>query len=207
MLLPKGKRRSERPKRKFYRQIYEIFLEKDQPIVLFIIKPHKILNYHFLIGGNLGNRVQYLAKARQEISEKIGEILSISKLYETAAWGYTEQPAFLNQALFLKSDLLPSEVLEKINEIERNLGRERNQKWYARTLDIDIIFCEQQIIDLPHLSIPHPHISERRFVLVPLAEIAATFLHPILKLNVQELLENCPDHLEVKPYETPTHLQ
>lgn len=164
------------------------------------------MKYYFLIGGNLGDREGYLAKARQEISAKIGNISVISKLYETEAWGYTDQPAFLNQAISLQTDLSPLEVLEKISQIEKKLGRERQQKWYARTLDIDILFCEQQIIDLPNLTIPHPHISARRFVLVPLAEIATDFQHPVLNLRVQELLENCPDHLEVKSYEIP-HLQ
>lgn len=149
------------------------------------------------IGGNLGNRKANLAKAVYLISHQIGSILEISSLYETKAWGVENQPNFLNQALIVATALPPEKVLEKALAIETKMGRKRERKWYTRLIDIDLLFFEKQIINTADLTLPHPYLAERNFVLVPLAEIAPDFIHPILKKSIKELLLACPDPLKV----------
>ncbi|WP_338152739.1 2-amino-4-hydroxy-6-hydroxymethyldihydropteridine diphosphokinase [Rufibacter ruber] len=127
-----------------------------------------------------------------------GKTSQKSKLYETAAWGLEDQPDFLNQALIFETDLSPEEVLYATQKVEQDLGRERKIKWGARVIDIDILFYGQEILNLPQLQIPHPQLHLRRFVLAPLAEIAPTWEHPVLKKTVVELLKDCPDTLEVR---------
>ena len=119
-------------------------------------------------------------------------------MYETAAWGISDQPSFLNQALMLSTSLSARQLLRKVLQIEKEMGRERKEKMGPRLIDIDIIFFDDEIHDLQFLKIPHPEMQNRRFVLTPLAEIAPNLEHPVLKKTIAQLLEECPDNLEVK---------
>lgn len=163
-------------------------------------KQHKT---HLLLGGNLGDRHANLAAARKMIGEKIGTIVKTSSLYETEPWGNTEQPSFLNQALEVASDLSPMELLQVILTIEKKLGREREDKWSARTIDIDILFFDAKTLNTKDLTLPHPHLHERNFVLVPMLEIAPNKLHPIFKKTIEELYEASKDDLEVTLLDEP----
>lgn len=136
--------------------------------------------------------------ARHWISEKVGPILKQSSLYETAAWGITDQPDFLNQVLLVESVLSPIELLDAIQWIENKMGRVRERKWGERLIDIDILFYENEIINTPRLQIPHPGIPDRNFVLVPLCEIAADFVHPSFQKSIESLSLACSDLLAVQ---------
>lgn len=155
---------------------------------------------YLLTGGNIGDRLTYLLSAYQIIEKSVGEVLKKSSIYETEAWGLTNQNAFLNQVLLISTNLSAEELLEGVLNIEQQLGRKRFEKMGPRTIDIDIIFYNDDIIASPHLTIPHPRIAERRFVLTPISEIAPDFVHPVLKKTITQLLEICPDQLEVKKY-------
>ena len=154
----------------------------------------KLQTVYLLLGSNLGNREEILIKALKLIDEKVGVIISQSKNYKTKAWGKTDQPDFLNIAIKITTNLMPMEVLEQTQAIEEQLGRVRLEKWGARLIDIDIIFYEQKIIDIPnHLHIPHPLVQERLFALEPLSEIAPNFIHPVLGKTVLTLLQEIQD--------------
>ncbi len=155
---------------------------------------------YLLLGGNLGDRTLYLQQARESIVEQVGPINLASSLYETAAWGKTDQPSFLNQVLKIETDLSPEEVLQTINSIELELGRKRHEHWGARVIDIDILFYDELVQQTQRLTIPHPQLHLRRFTLMPLHEIAPVLVHPGLQQSITALLENCPDKLEVKRY-------
>jgi len=151
-----------------------------------------------LLGTNQGNRHQNLAMARQLITKNAGKILIFSAVYKTAAWGKPEQPDFYNQVMEIETDEPVEELLTKLQQIELEMGRIRIEKWGPRIIDIDILFFGQQIVNTATLTLPHPGIPERRFTLVPLAEIASGFQHPVLKLNVKALLASCKDPLPVE---------
>jgi 2-amino-4-hydroxy-6-hydroxymethyldihydropteridine diphosphokinase len=153
---------------------------------------------YLLTGGNMGNRTGYLHDASENISSSCGEILKKSSLYETAAWGKTNQPNFFNQVLLIETVLTAVELMKKILWIEEKMGRIRNEKYGARIIDIDILFFNDEIINSPQLIIPHPEIQNRRFALAPMNEIAAKFIHPILLKNISTLLKECGDKLDVK---------
>lgn len=153
---------------------------------------------YLLIGGNLGNREDNLSTAIKLIEEHCGTLAKSSSIYETAAWGMTEQPTFLNRALEISTSFNARQLLRKILKIEKMMGRVRNEKLGPRTIDIDILLYENDVHDLPFLKIPHPELHNRRFALVPLAEINPELQHPVLKKTIAELLEECPDNLEVK---------
>ena len=153
---------------------------------------------HLLIGGNLGNRKENLLKAISLINEQCGTLTRSSSIYETEAWGITDQPSFLNQALEIVTELNARQLMRIILKIEKMMGRVRKEKLGPRIIDIDILLFENEIHDLRFLKIPHPELQNRRFVLVPLAEINSGLQHPVLKKTIAQLLEECPDNLEVK---------
>jgi 2-amino-4-hydroxy-6-hydroxymethyldihydropteridine diphosphokinase len=153
---------------------------------------------YLLIGGNLGDRKENLSKAVSLINEQCGTLTRSSSIYETEAWGKTDQPSFLNQALEISTSLNARQLMRKVLKIEEEMGRVRKEKLGPRIIDIDILLFENEIHDLRFLKIPHPEMQNRRFVLVPLAEINSTLQHPVLKKSIAELLEECPDNLEVK---------
>jgi len=154
---------------------------------------------YLLLGSNEGNRAQQLQEATDMIVSRAGVLHSCSALYETAAWGRTDQPDFLNAAICIRTSLDATQLLLLIQDIEAVFGRQRTVVWGQRTLDIDILFFNDEVISLPELQVPHPHLQNRRFVLTPLAEIAAALRHPVLHQSVAELLQQCPDTLEVRP--------
>jgi len=152
---------------------------------------------HLLTGGNLGDRKENLLKAIALINEQCGPLIRSSSVYETEAWGKTDQPSFLNQALEISTSLNARQLMRKILKIEKEMGRIRQEKLGPRIIDIDILLFGNEIHDLRFLKIPHPEMQNRRFVLVPLAEINSSLLHPVLKKTIAELLEECPDNLQV----------
>jgi 2-amino-4-hydroxy-6-hydroxymethyldihydropteridine diphosphokinase len=152
---------------------------------------------YLLIGGNIGDRIENLRKTRAIIAAVCGPILLESSIFETSPWGKTDQADFLNQALWVETALAPTLLLEKILGIEQELGRFRAEKFGPRIIDIDIIFYNDEVLVLPSLTIPHPHMQNRRFVMAPMAEIAPGLVHPLLRKNMTELLEECPDTLAV----------
>jgi 2-amino-4-hydroxy-6-hydroxymethyldihydropteridine diphosphokinase len=155
---------------------------------------------YLLLGSNLGDRTALLRTARAHLAAVAGEIMAASALYETAAWGREDQPAFLNQALAVRTFLTAEELLGQCLATEQAAGRERLERWGSRTLDVDILLYGPALIDQPSLTVPHPRLAERRFALVPLAEIGPEVRHPRLGLSVTELLARCPDPLPVRPW-------
>ena len=155
---------------------------------------------YLLTGGNIGDKKKNLLQAGSLIEQYCGRIVKTSALYETAAWGNTNQPSFLNQVLEIETELNARQLVRKILKLEKMMGRVRNEKLGPRIIDIDILFFNQEIHDLRFLKIPHPEVQKRRFALAPLAEIASALTHPVLHKSVSQLLEECPDMLHVKKY-------
>ncbi len=150
-----------------------------------------------LIGGNMGNREANLAASSAMIHRRCGSVLQHSSLYETAAWGLEDQPDFLNQVLLVDTAHKPRELLETLLDIEQELGRIRQQKNGPRTIDLDILLYNDDVIHEPGLQIPHPRMASRRFVLAPLAEIAGELIHPITSKTIRQMLDECTDPLPV----------
>ena len=126
---------------------------------------------YLLIGGNMGDRMANLSSAKDKLGLQCGTIIASSSLFETEPWGYKEQPAFLNQALLLSTTFSAEKLLEEILKIENSLGRKRDIPLGPRSIDIDIIYFNNDIIHTTNVTIPHPHIANRKFVLAPLTEL------------------------------------
>lgn len=150
-----------------------------------------------LLGTNLNDRMNNLNHARKEIIERVGSIHAESGIYRTAPWGNTEQDDFLNKVIVVKTALSPQQLLHELLEIEREMGRVRTIKWAPRLIDLDILYYDDLVIQEVGLTIPHPFIQERRFTLIPLAEVLPDFLHPIFHLTNAELLAGTTDISEV----------
>jgi 2-amino-4-hydroxy-6-hydroxymethyldihydropteridine diphosphokinase len=153
---------------------------------------------YLLLGSNLGDRAAHLREARTRLAATGGELLAASAIYETAAWGREDQPAFLNQAIALRTALSAGSLLMQCLAAEQAAGRERLERWGSRTLDVDILLFGNQIIEQPGLTVPHPRLAERRFALTPLVDIADAVQHPLYQQTMAELLARCPDPLAVR---------
>lgn len=152
---------------------------------------------YLLIGGNLGNRKENLMHSCILIEQECGIITQKSSVYETAAWGYTDQPAFYNQVIVLQTKLSATELLSCLLDIEKKCGRIRKEKMGPRTVDIDILLFNNEIIHEETLTVPHPALAQRRFALVPLNEVAPDYIHPVLKKTISAMLKDCHDELFV----------
>jgi len=155
-------------------------------------------NAYLLLGTNMGDKIQNLNTAIAYIEKEVGKVFAKSNIYETAAWGKTDQPSFLNQAIGVQSELEPLQMLETLLNIEQKMGRVRIEKWGQRLIDIDIIFYGDEIWEGDDLKLPHPEMHKRRFVLEPLNEIAENFIHPIFREKVSSILINLTDELTVR---------
>lgn len=152
---------------------------------------------YLLTGGNMGNRREFLEKAAAAVGRKIGPIVRTSSIYQTDAWGMEEQASFLNQVLEVHTRLEAPAVLQQILDIETELGRKRDKRYGPRTIDIDILLFNDLVLQKPGLTLPHPRMQERRFVLEPLAELIPDRMHPVLKKTISQLLADCTDPLTV----------
>lgn len=157
---------------------------------------------YLCLGGNIGNRESSINEALEQINQSVGEITSFSGIYETEAWGVTNQQPYLNMCIGMKTEYRSHELLKTLMHIEKNLGRERNMyhTYEPRTIDIDILFYNNEIIHQNDLTVPHPRLHLRKFVLVPLNEIAPNHLHPVLNKTIFNLLNECLDTSKVKPH-------
>ena len=159
------------------------------------------MNTVFLqLGSNMGDRDAYLKNVNKLITEEIGAIQKKSKIYESVPWGVENQNNYLNQVLEIKSEFLAEEVLEKVLQIEDEIGRIRNEKWGERIIDIDILLFNDLIVEKEGICIPHIHLHNRKFVLIPLNEIAPSFTHPKYNKTIGELLSECKDIDSVEEY-------
>ncbi len=159
-----------------------------------------------LLGGNMSDTEQLLQEAQHLLSDIFGAVELFSSLYISQAWGF-QAPDFINQALVYKTDLSPLACLEHTQAVEKALGRThktQNRAYQSRPIDIDIIFYGQAIVNTDTLQIPHPLMTERQFVLLPLAEILPDFTHPVLGKTITELLKHCPDTSKVTQFKQTT---
>lgn len=151
-----------------------------------------------LLGSNKGDRLSNLLVAREQLGITCGPIIKSSSLYETEAWGMKDQPGFYNQIVKIETTLSPHELLDAALSIEKNMGRIREMKWGPRIIDIDILLYDDIVVQSENLVIPHPGIAERRFTLIPLAELAEDLVHPVLEKTIAKLLKDCSDTSTVK---------
>jgi 2-amino-4-hydroxy-6-hydroxymethyldihydropteridine diphosphokinase len=149
------------------------------------------------LGGNKGDREKLLFRAIEQLNDHF-QLLKVSKIYETSAWGGVAKGDFLNQLAMISTSLEPEDVLDIIRGIEFDLGRTREEPWGDRTMDIDILYFGDRTIDTERLKIPHPFIAERKFVLVPLAELLPDKIHPNTGITSSQMLSACEDRSEVQ---------
>ena len=154
------------------------------------------------LGSNIGDRLDNLDQSIKIITERIGNVLEKSSVYESTPWGVENQRNFLNQVIFLKSNFDPYTILDLVLQIEKDMGRIRIEKWGERIIDIDILFIDDLIIESENLCIPHEFIAKRKFVLQPMCEIAPGFIHPKFNKTISQLLEECIDDEKVNVYAT-----
>lgn len=160
-----------------------------------------VAKVYLALGSNLGDRRKNLSDALVQLGARV-TIHQTSPIYETEPWGIPNQPRFLNMAAMGETELGPQELLEFIKQIERQMGRTEGVRYGPRVIDVDILFYDNLVSHSEELEIPHPRLAERRFVLVPLADIAPDLIHPSLRLSIRELLARLPNADDVRPLTT-----
>ncbi|WP_420575637.1 2-amino-4-hydroxy-6-hydroxymethyldihydropteridine diphosphokinase [Ekhidna sp.] len=153
---------------------------------------------YLLLGSNMGNRLEYLREAEQQLIANGIQVIDESSVYETEPWGKKNQDWFLNVILQIETSKNPSELLKTILKIEKSLGRIRKEKWGERCIDIDILYYHDHVVKHENLIIPHKGIPDRRFTLVPLVEMCPLETHPILSKTHMQLLAECSDELDCR---------
>ncbi|MCP4312226.1 MAG: 2-amino-4-hydroxy-6-hydroxymethyldihydropteridine diphosphokinase [Bacteroidetes bacterium] len=154
----------------------------------------------FSLGSNMGDRVLHLERAAELLRERTGTLVSLSGMYESPSWGYDSDTPFINCCLAIRTGLDPLDLMGTARGIEQEMGRTRTESGYSdRVIDVDLLLCGELVMDHPRLVVPHPRMSLRRFVLLPLAEILPDLRHPVSGLTIAQLLEQCPDQSPVKP--------
>lgn len=159
---------------------------------------------YLLLGSNMGNRCEIVSKACAMIEARCGDIVFKSPFYESEPWGFEAQEWFVNQAVELSTDINPHRLLRMLLDIEYELGRRRPtgvEGYSSRPIDIDILYYGDLAIATDTLTVPHPRLHQRRFVLVPMCSIAPDTVHSLLNLTQSELLAQCPDASEVRIYQ------
>ncbi|MCF6341907.1 MAG: 2-amino-4-hydroxy-6-hydroxymethyldihydropteridine diphosphokinase [Bacteroidales bacterium] len=157
---------------------------------------------YLLFGSNIEPRLSFLQKAEHKVAGLVGNILNSSLVYESEPWGFRAAQRFLNQVLLVETGLSAREVLKRVLSIENEMGRQRTTQGYSsRQIDIDILYFKRECIHEPGLIVPHPGIADRRFVLLPLVELEAGFVHPVLMQSNDDLLKRCGDELRVCPFD------
>jgi 2-amino-4-hydroxy-6-hydroxymethyldihydropteridine diphosphokinase len=157
----------------------------------------KYINVYLSLGSNVGNRREHILAAKALLHKRVGKIVKQSHVYETQPVGKTDQDPFLNTVVMLNTTLDPRQMLEEISKIERELGRERKEKWGPRTIDVDILFYGKRIVRDKGLEIPHPELHKRAFVLVPMMELDPELEHPVLGQAIDQLYMDCTDNSDV----------
>lgn len=152
---------------------------------------------YLLTGSNIGDRLENLKKAEENIEKYVGEIKKKSCIYETEAWGDIPQDNFLNRVVEVETSLQATHLLKHLKNIESLMGRTSKGDYKPRTIDIDILYYNNKVINRDNLKIPHPQMEKRRFVLAPLKEVVPNKMHPVLKKDSAQLLKDCVDTLEV----------
>ncbi len=152
------------------------------------------------LGSNMGNRAHCLSRAIAILREEAGEIIALSSVWETEPWGFEADDLFLNMVAVIETGLQPQQFMQLCRSAEGRLGRRRNtgRRYESRVIDIDILLWEERVISAPGLEIPHPRLADRKFVLVPLNEVAPDAVHPETGQKVSELLAMCDDQSEVR---------
>lgn len=154
---------------------------------------------YLLLGGNQGPVAETFREAIGLINQKLGEVVQQSSLYESEPWGFESDSLFLNQVIKLHTAVDAFDLMDRILEIEKQLGRQRlSGEMASRMIDIDILFFNDRVIDHSRLQVPHPRLHLRRFTLLPMKELAPWLVHPLLQQTISQLLENCPDQSQVK---------
>lgn len=153
------------------------------------------------LGSNKGKREHFLRDALEVLGAHPAiQVTQVSRVYETEPWGKPDQPFFLNQIVQLQTSLAPERLLKLCQSVEQKVGRLPSEKWGPREIDIDILLYGDQALNLPDLRVPHPHMHERRFILVPLVEIAPSLRNPISHKTFEQILQELDDQSHVKPF-------
>lgn len=155
---------------------------------------------YLLLGSNQHHPQKQVAIAQKLISKQIGKITRLSSYYQTAAWGNTHQPDFINQVIIVSAKITAAEAMQAILSIEKKMGRVRTKKNAPRIIDIDILFFNKEIIHTKNLIVPHPLLQNRNFVLIPLNQLSPNLKHPVLNKTIHQLLKISPDTLTVKKF-------
>lgn len=160
-----------------------------------------MFTYYLLLGTNQGDRVGHLKKAMEQINTSVGKIKCSSSIYETEPWGLEEQPDFLNMVVVVETTFEPIQVLKLTKSIEQKAGAPKEVKWGPRILDIDILYCDDIVVNTDGLYIPHKQVYHRNFALIPLIEVAGDLLDPVKKITIDEIYDVCGDDKEVYIFE------